>query len=67
LTEGFAIGQRVRVNDPGQVCDGMTGEVVNLDAYTVEVRFETVTEEMKEYEDTRTGLANFEPKNLTIL
>lgn len=63
-TDDFDIGSRVIVNVRGHFLNGMEATVVDRDAYTVEVRFDTITEAMKDYEDTRKGIANFEPDNL---
>lgn len=65
MTDDFEIGQKVMIVCPNDLCHGMTGTVVNRDAYTVEVRLDSITEEMMGYEDLRTGLANFYPNNLT--
>lgn len=66
-TDDFDIDDRVRVNHPGHFLHGMFAIVVDRDAYTVEVRFDTITEEMKDYQDTRKGLANVLPEHLTKL
>lgn len=58
----FEVGDKVRVVNPGQFIPslkGATGTVVGWDAYTVEVKMDIVTEEMKKFEDGRTGLLNF--------
>ncbi len=66
-TDDFDIDDRVRVNHPGHFLHGMVATVVDRDAYTVEIRFDTVTEEMKDYTDTRKGLASVEPEHLVKL
>jgi hypothetical protein len=45
----------------------MAATVVDRDAYTVEVRFDTITPEMMGYEDTSKGIANVDPKHLQTL
>jgi hypothetical protein len=63
-TDDFDIGQRVKVNSPGHFLHDMTATVVERDAYTVEIRFDTITEKMRGFEDTRKGLASVEPQEL---
>lgn len=67
LTDAFEIGYRVKVNVPNHMTDGMTGTVVDLDAYTVEVRLDIITPGMAQYEDGRKGLLNYKPQDLIIL
>lgn len=64
-TDDFIIGDQVVVLS-GPVCNGMRGEVIAKDAYTVEVRFPTVTDEMKEFEDLKTGCGSFMPYELKV-
>ena len=68
-TDDFNIGDTVVVNDCdiSTVCNGMKGKVIDRDAYTVKVQFPVITPEMRGYEDTRTGIADFEPKYLKLI
>lgn len=60
-TEVWDIGQRVKIVMPGHMLNGLTGKVSDRDSDYVEVRFDTITEEMKHYEDTRKGLCMIDP------
>lgn len=66
-TEPYEVGLRVRINSPGHFMHGMTGEVVDRDAYSIDVRMDTVTDEMRKYDDARTGVVTLNAAKLEIL
>jgi hypothetical protein len=58
--------KRVRINSQG-VCYNETGEVIGCDGYTLEIRLDRITEEMKGYGDTKRGIVNVELNELTFI
>ena len=61
----FQIGEKVKVISPG-LCESMIGTVIDCDACTIDVRFDQITDEMKDYQDGRKGILTFLPKELII-
>jgi hypothetical protein len=67
VSETLNIGDRIEVVNPGEFLPslkGMQGVITGGDAYTVEVRMDTITLEMEGFEDARTGIITFESKDI---
>lgn len=66
----FKIGQRVKVKDSGKNAlnlDGHLGTVIGNDDCLVTVKLDKITEPMLDFEDTKTGVVDFEPDELVLV
>lgn len=63
-TDGFEYDQRVLVNCPGEITNGMQGIVVHVDYDMVLVRLDRITPKMKDFESLKTGVVSYPPYKL---